>query len=171
MLWKVRLRRLARHPSFVSIQMRRCTLTSSLLPPATRAAAKVMTGRTKLSLKDVAQRAGVSLATVSRVARGQANVDSVIRDRVRKAAEEIGVDLELKHRGSSMVGFILGNRDVMHSFQCADSTGRRTILFVAKCRSRVPFSKVFTSHPIEGTAHSANSYAAFASPGGDPGRH
>jgi DNA-binding LacI/PurR family transcriptional regulator len=77
-----------------------------------------MTGGTKLSLKDVAQRAGVSLASVSRVARGQTNVDTAIRDRVRQAAGELGVDLDLKHRnGASMVGFILGNRDVLHSFQ------------------------------------------------------
>lgn len=77
-----------------------------------------MTGRSKLSLKYVAERAGVSLASVSRVARGQANVDPDIRDRVRKAAGELGVDLDQRNRGgSSMVGFILGNRDVLHSFQ------------------------------------------------------
>lgn len=77
-----------------------------------------MTGKIKLSLKDVAQGAKVSMATVSRVARGQANVDSGIRDRVRKAAEDLGIDLDHRHRnGSRMVAFILGNRDVLHSFQ------------------------------------------------------
>jgi LacI family transcriptional regulator len=77
-----------------------------------------MNTRTKLSLKDVARQAGVSLASVSRVARGQANVDAAIQDQVRKAALELGVDLDSKHRqGSGMVGFILGNRDVLHSFQ------------------------------------------------------
>lgn len=77
-----------------------------------------MISRNKLSLKDVARQAGVSLASVSRVARGQANVDPAIREQVRRAAEELGIDLDRKHRqGSSMVGFILGNRDVLHSFQ------------------------------------------------------
>ena len=96
-----------------------------------------MISRNKLSLKDVARQAGVSLASVSRVARGQANVDPAIREQVRRAAEELGVDLDRKHRqGSSMVGFILGNRDVLHSFQARVSVGRGAILFLAERRSR-----------------------------------
>jgi DNA-binding LacI/PurR family transcriptional regulator len=71
-----------------------------------------------LSLKDVARYAKVSTATVSRVARGQATVDAAIRLRVRKAAEELGIDLEQRrHNKSSIIAFILSNRDVLHSFQ------------------------------------------------------
>jgi LacI family transcriptional regulator len=74
--------------------------------------------RHKLSLKDVAEKAGVSTATASRVARGQLNVDASIRAKVLKAAGELGIDIEEKHkRSSSVVAFILGNRDVLHTFQ------------------------------------------------------
>ena len=45
----------------------------------------------KTSFRDVAKLAKVSTATVSRIVRGQANVDPVMRDRVRAAAEQLGV--------------------------------------------------------------------------------
>lgn len=72
----------------------------------------------KPSFQDLAKRAKVSTATVSRVARGQVTVDAAIRARVRKAADELGIDLEQRrHEKSAIVAFILSNRDVLHSFQ------------------------------------------------------
>jgi LacI family transcriptional regulator len=72
----------------------------------------------KLSFQDLAKHAKVSIATVSRVARGQATVDAAIRERVMKAAEELGVDLEQRrHEKATIIAFILSNRDVLHSFQ------------------------------------------------------
>lgn len=72
----------------------------------------------KPSFQDLAKRAKVSTATVSRVARGQVTVDAAIRARVRRAADELGIDLELRrHEKSTIVAFILSNRDVLHSFQ------------------------------------------------------
>lgn len=72
----------------------------------------------KLSYRDLAKRAKVSTATVSRVARGHATVDPAIRARVMKVAKEIGLDLEQRrHEKSSIIAFILSNRDVLHSFQ------------------------------------------------------
>lgn len=72
----------------------------------------------KPSFGDVAKLAGVSTATVSRVARGQFNVDSAIRARVRKAAGELGLDLEQRrNEKSTIIAFLLSNRDVLHSFQ------------------------------------------------------
>jgi len=72
----------------------------------------------KPSFLDVAKRAGVSTATVSRVARGQFNVDGAIRARVRKAAGELGLDLEQRrNEKSTIIAFMLSNRDVLHSFQ------------------------------------------------------
>lgn len=72
----------------------------------------------KLSYQDLAKRAKVSTATISRVARGQPTVDPAIRARVMKAAGEIGIDLEQRrHEKSTIVAFILSNRDVLHSFQ------------------------------------------------------
>jgi len=72
----------------------------------------------KLSYQDLAKRAKVSTATISRVARGQSTVDPAIRARVMKAAEEIGIDLEQRrHEKATIIAFILSNRDVLHSFQ------------------------------------------------------
>src|SRR4051812_48819836 len=76
------------------------------------------TMKKKLSFQDLAKRAKVSPATVSRVARGQANVDVAIRERVRKVAREMGIDLEdRRHQKATIIAFILSNRDVLHTFQ------------------------------------------------------
>ena len=78
-------------------------------------AAKV---RKKPSFQNVATLAGVSMATVSRVARGQINVDPAIRARVRKAATELGLNLdERRKEKSTIIAFMLSNRDLLHSFQ------------------------------------------------------
>lgn len=70
------------------------------------------------SLGDVAQRAGVSAATVSRIARGQLSVDAAIQARVRRAAAELGLDLDQRrNETSTIIAFLLSNRDVLHSFQ------------------------------------------------------
>lgn len=72
----------------------------------------------KPSFQDVARRAKVSTATVSRVASGQASVDSAIRAKVRKAAADLGVDLEQRRsEKSNIIAFMLSNRDVLHNFQ------------------------------------------------------
>jgi len=70
------------------------------------------------SFKDVARVANVSAATVSRVAKGQVNVDGGIRARVRKAAEALGVDLDQKRNDkANIIAFMLANRDLLHNFQ------------------------------------------------------
>jgi DNA-binding LacI/PurR family transcriptional regulator len=72
----------------------------------------------KPSFRDVARQANVSPATVSRVAKGQVNVEASIRARVRKAAELLGVDLEQKRtEKANIVAFMLANRDLLHNFQ------------------------------------------------------
>jgi DNA-binding LacI/PurR family transcriptional regulator len=72
----------------------------------------------KPTFKEVAQRARVSTATVSRVARGQVNVDPVISARVRKMASELGIDFEARRSEKSTIfAFLLANRDVLHNFQ------------------------------------------------------
>jgi LacI family transcriptional regulator len=72
----------------------------------------------KPSFQDLAKLAKVSTATVSRIARGQVNVDPSIRARVRKAAEELGIDLEQRrNEKSTIIAFILGNRNLLHNFQ------------------------------------------------------
>lgn len=80
--------------------------------------AKKTAARNRPSFQDLAKLARVSTATVSRVARGQITVDPEIRARVRKAAEDLGIDLEQRrHEKSTIIAFILSNRDVLHSFQ------------------------------------------------------
>jgi DNA-binding LacI/PurR family transcriptional regulator len=72
----------------------------------------------KRSFKQLAKAAKVSPATVTRVARGQTNVDPQIRARVRKAAVALGIDLELKrNEKTNLVAFMLANRELLHSFQ------------------------------------------------------
>jgi DNA-binding LacI/PurR family transcriptional regulator len=72
----------------------------------------------KPSFQDLAKRAKVSTATVSRVARGQISVDPAIRARVRRVADELDIDFDQRrHEKSTIVAFILSNRDVLHSFQ------------------------------------------------------
>jgi LacI family transcriptional regulator len=70
------------------------------------------------SFKNLAKVAKVSPATVSRVAKGQVNVDPGIRARVRKAAEALGIDLEQKRKDKvNIIAFMLANRDLLHYFQ------------------------------------------------------
>lgn len=72
----------------------------------------------KKSFKDVANLAKVSPATVSRVVKGQVNVDAAIRARVRKAAETLGIDLDQKrNEKANIIAFMLANRDLLHNFQ------------------------------------------------------
>ncbi len=72
----------------------------------------------KTSFKNLAKVANVSPATVSRVAKGQVNVDPGIRARVRKAADSLGIDLEQKRNGkANIIAFMLSNRDLLHYFQ------------------------------------------------------
>lgn len=72
----------------------------------------------KKSFRDLAQAAGVSPATVSRIAKGQVNVDAAMRARVRKVAEKLGIDLEPKRtETANIIAFLLANRDLLHNFQ------------------------------------------------------
>jgi DNA-binding LacI/PurR family transcriptional regulator len=78
----------------------------------------------KTSFLELAKLAKVSTATVSRIARGQVNVDSGIRARVQKAAEELGIDLEQRRsEKSNIIAFILGNRNLLHNFQARVLSG------------------------------------------------
>lgn len=74
--------------------------------------------RKKTSFKELAKHAKVSIATVSRIASGQTNVDAEMRARVRKSAEELGINLEQRrNEKSTIIAFMLGNRNLLHNFQ------------------------------------------------------
>lgn len=67
------------------------------------------------NFKDVAHAAGVSFATVSRVATNSARVSPEVLQRVTEAAQRLGVDLQRKTK-AKVIGFILSNRKMLHPF-------------------------------------------------------
>jgi DNA-binding LacI/PurR family transcriptional regulator len=69
----------------------------------------------KSILRQLAETAGVSLATVSRIVNGSARVGGELHDRVRVAAQQLGIDLHQTNRSRS-VAFVLSNREMLHSF-------------------------------------------------------
>jgi DNA-binding LacI/PurR family transcriptional regulator len=77
--------------------------------------------KTKARLSDVALAAGVSLATVSRVASGAAFVDPGIQERVRHAARRLGFDLSRKR--SKVIALLLSNRQLLHPYHSQILTG------------------------------------------------
>src|SRR5207244_9764997 len=69
---------------------------------------------TRAGLKQVAERAGVGLSSVSRVLSGHPNVSAVMRHRVLDAAHALGYEPDLLaqslRRGATMtVGFVVGD--------------------------------------------------------------
>ena len=70
---------------------------------------------TRRTMRDVAEAAHVSLATVSRVANGTGAVSLEVQERVKKAAQRLGVDLIRSNR-PKIVAFVLSNRDMLHPF-------------------------------------------------------
>jgi len=76
----------------------------------------------KTRIQDVAKAAGVSIATVSRVATGSDLVSSTLRDRVLKAASELNFELNGKGK-AKIIAFILANRDVFNPFHAAIMVG------------------------------------------------
>jgi len=69
----------------------------------------------KKTMRDVAEAARVSLAVVSRVANGSGAVSLEVEERVRKAAQKLGIDLIRSNR-PKIVAFVLSNRDMLHPF-------------------------------------------------------
>lgn len=74
------------------------------------------------TIKDVARKAGVSLATVSRVLNGSGYFDGETGRRVREAVRALGYRrnvhwTRLRRNSSETVCFLLGNRDALNSMQ------------------------------------------------------
>src|ERR1700722_1171765 len=81
----------------------------------------------KLTLHDVADLAGVSPSTVSRIARGSARVSPEVRVRVLNAASKLGFSLA-RNSKPKVVTFLLCNRDVLHYFHSRVLAGAETYL-------------------------------------------
>ncbi len=69
----------------------------------------------KIGLREIAESARVSLATVSRVLNGNQRVDPIIRKSVLEAAERLHVDVSHRHK-SMALAFVLSNRAMLHAF-------------------------------------------------------
>ena len=83
---------------------------------------KVSKVRRKTGIQEVAKAAGVSIATVSRVANGNESVSPDLRTRVKKAASELKFNLNGKGK-AKMIAFVLSNRNVFNSFHAAVMVG------------------------------------------------
>jgi len=81
-------------------------------------------------IHDVAKLAGVSVATVSRVATGSDRVSPELRARVQKAATELKFELNGKGK-AKIIAFILANRDLFNPFHAGIMVGAE-----AYCASR-----------------------------------
>lgn len=67
----------------------------------------------KSGFREIARLAGVSLATVSRVASRGGRVQAEMESKVRRAALDLGVALDTRGR-SRVISFLLCNRDLLH---------------------------------------------------------
>ena len=103
------------------------------------------------------------MATVSRVARGQLNVDAGIRIRVRKAAAELGLDLDQRRNDkSAIIAFLLSNRDVLHSFQAHILLGAELTVRPRASGTSVHVTTLFAERTTEGIASATNTEPADA---------
>lgn len=83
----------------------------------------------KATFKDLAEKAAVSPATVSRVAAGLTSVDPAIRQRVQEAARELGIELTRKRdEAHRLVAFVLSNRDAGNPFHARVLAGAESYL-------------------------------------------
>jgi DNA-binding LacI/PurR family transcriptional regulator len=71
--------------------------------------------KTKVGLREIAQAANVSIATASRVLKGNTRVAPEIRKTVLEAAHNLGVDPAQRNK-SKTLAFVLSNRAMLHVF-------------------------------------------------------
>lgn len=71
--------------------------------------------RRKIGLREIASAANVSLATASRVLRGNSRVSPDIQKAVFDGAKKLGIDPALRNKARTLA-FLLSNRTVLHAF-------------------------------------------------------
>lgn len=111
----------------------------------------------KKGLRDVADSAGVSLATAYRVASGRARVSLEIQRRVRDAAQKVGVELDRKNK-PNVLAFLLSNREMLHPFHSrilvgaeAACTARGWDMFfqLFRYQANVPWKELHLPHILQ----------------------
>lgn len=101
--------------SFLILGKIRCTTLTVIMPSS------------KATLHDVSRAAGVSPATVSRVAKGNLRVAPEIAARVRQAAEALGIDLD-RRATAKTIALVLSNRDLSHPVHASVIEGALSFL-------------------------------------------
>jgi DNA-binding LacI/PurR family transcriptional regulator len=105
--------------------------------------------KTRPTLKEIAQAAGVSVSTASRIANGSAAVDPQVAERVREAARTLGFDLARKRPRT--MALLLGNREILHGYHSHVLSGAEaycsahdySMLFLSlRYESEVPWNKL-----------------------------
>jgi DNA-binding LacI/PurR family transcriptional regulator len=71
--------------------------------------------RGRIGLREIANLAKVSVATVSRVLNGNTHVDQAIQETVLAAAAKLDVDLSSRYKTKALA-FLLSNRSLLHAF-------------------------------------------------------
>jgi len=116
-----------------------------------------MAGRN--TFQDLARVAGVSSATVSRIANKSAKVSAEVEKRVRDAAESLGVSLQ-RRKGENLIAFLLSNRSLTHPFHsqvlvsaeeyCAER-GYNVLFFPSHYRIGAPAAQIHIPQILERT--------------------
>lgn len=101
---------------------------------------------TPVTIRDVAQDAGVGVGTVSRVLNASAHVSESTRKRVKTSIRRLGFRPHAQARRilrcrAEMVCFLLSNRDVLHSFHARILQGVET--YARAQRQHVVFGMVY----------------------------
>ena len=86
----------------------------------------------RVTLQEIARAAGVSPATVSRVACKSATVSPRVQELVRRAAAELGASLE-RSKNTQAVTFLLSNRTRLHYFHSRVLVGAEAYLAENDC--------------------------------------
>ena len=71
--------------------------------------------RDKVGLREIAEIAGVSLATVSRVLNGNTRVEESLQKKVLDTAAKLDIDVSSRNKTKALV-FLLSNRAMVHAF-------------------------------------------------------
>lgn len=107
--------------------------------------------------REVAKLAGVSAATVSRVANRNADVARATQARVMDAARSLGIKLEGKNKPKA-VAFLLSNREVLHPFHAHVLVGANTacaacgwdmLFLMFQYRATVPWKELHLPTPLQ----------------------
>src|SRR5579862_288163 len=95
--------------------------------------------RGRIGLREIADLAQVSVATVSRVLNGNPHVDQAIQKAVLDAAAKLDIDVSTRNK-TKAIAFLLSNRSLLHAFHS------RVLIGAEKHCTALGWDMVFLSH-------------------------